>query len=151
MSMPALLLAVLLSLVLAPPAAVATPRTSLPDVEDEVMCPVCGTPLNLADAPQADRQREFIRRLIAQGLTKEQVKSRLVAQYGPEVLATPRNEGFGRLAYAVPVVVGLVAFGLVAGVLLRRRRQRPSTQAVPPPLAGPDARRLDEDLTRSEL
>jgi cytochrome c-type biogenesis protein CcmH len=150
MAMPAVLLAVLLFLTLAPPAAAATPRTTLPDVEDEVMCPVCGTSLNLSEAPQADRQREFIRRLIGQGLTKEQVKSRLVAQYGPEVLATPRNEGFGRLAYAVPVVAGLVACGLVAGVLLRRRRQRPSTQAVPAPLPVPDARRLDEDLARRD-
>ena len=148
--MRALLAAVLLALAVAVPAVAAAPRTTLPDVEDEVMCPVCGTPLNLAEAPQADRQREFIRRLIAQGLTKEQIKSRLVEQYGSEVLATPRREGFGRLAYVVPLAAGLFAVGLVAGVLVARRGQRPSTQAVPAPLPPPDARRLDEDLARHD-
>ena len=150
MPMRALLTAALLAATLAVPATAAVPRTTLPDVEDEVMCPVCGTPLNLAEAPQADRERQYIRALIARGLTKEQVKSRLVAQYGPEVLATPRQEGFGRLAYAVPAAAGLVAFGLVAGVLLRRGRRRPSTLPSPPPLPAPDARRLDDDLARRD-
>ena len=35
-----------LALVVAPSAAAADcPKTTLGDVEDEVMCPVCGTPL----------------------------------------------------------------------------------------------------------
>ena len=49
-------LVVLVALAAAAPAG-AAPRTTLPDVEDEVMCVVCGTPLNLAQAPQADRER----------------------------------------------------------------------------------------------
>jgi cytochrome c-type biogenesis protein CcmH len=54
-------------------AVVANPvqKTTLPDVEDEVMCPVCGTALNLSGGPQADREREFIRRQIAAGKTKD--------------------------------------------------------------------------------
>ena len=43
------LLAALAALAL--PAAAAAqdcPKTSLGDIEDEVMCPVCGTPLGLA-------------------------------------------------------------------------------------------------------
>jgi cytochrome c-type biogenesis protein CcmH len=51
---------------LAPAAAVAAePKTTLGDVEDEVMCPVCGTPLSLStEAPQAQRERALIVRLI---------------------------------------------------------------------------------------
>src|SRR5690606_30793781 len=63
-------------------AAPATqPKTTLPDVEDEVMCPVCGTLLSLAaEAPQANDQRKQIRAWIAEGLTKEEIKDRLVAE-----------------------------------------------------------------------
>src|SRR5215207_7065081 len=51
-----------------------TPQTSLPDVEDEVMCTICGVTLELAtDAPQALREREYIRTLIARGLTKDEI------------------------------------------------------------------------------
>ena len=54
------------------------------------MCPVCGTTLELAsDSPQAIREREFIRGLIAEGRTKEEIKDALVAEFGEEVLATP--------------------------------------------------------------
>ena len=50
-------LLVLLAL-LAPPAALAaTPRTTLPDVEDEVMCVECGTALNVSTSPVADQER----------------------------------------------------------------------------------------------
>jgi hypothetical protein len=59
--------ALALALGVAAPAFAATPRTTLPDVEDEVMCTQCGTALNISEAPSADRQRAFIRTLIAQG------------------------------------------------------------------------------------
>src|SRR3954469_19871669 len=76
------LLVLLLVLALPAPAALAA-ATTLPDVEDEVMCVTCGTALNISQAPSADREREFIKRRIAEGLDKKQIKQRLVAEYGP--------------------------------------------------------------------
>jgi cytochrome c-type biogenesis protein CcmH len=77
--------ALVVALLVAPAAAQAPePRASLPDIEDEVMCPVCGVTLELAtESPQANQEREFIRTLIAQGLTKDEIKDRLVAEFGP--------------------------------------------------------------------
>ena len=113
------------------------------------MCTVCGVPLNLAESvPQADRQRAFIRRLVAAGASKAEVKRRLVDQYGPAVLATPARRGFSLAAWAVPLLAGLAALVLLA-VALPRWRRRPA--AAPPPGAGispAEARRLDEDLAR---
>ena len=81
---PLTLIALLLVVLAAPAAAVAqaAPQASLPDIEDEVMCPVCGTPLNTAESPQASRERAFIRDLIAKGATKEQIKAALVDEFG---------------------------------------------------------------------
>jgi hypothetical protein len=77
----AALAALALALVLAAPARAAEPQASLTDIEDEVMCVVCGVPLELAtEAPQAIQERNLIRRLIEQGLTKEEIKDRLVAE-----------------------------------------------------------------------
>jgi len=134
-----------------PAAGLAAPaQTTLPDVEDEVMCPVCGTPLNLAQAPQADRERAFIRALIARGATKEQIKRRLVEQYGPRVLATPRRSGFDLAAYLVPILLGLAALALAAAALVRWRGRRPAEFGMPSALSPADARRLDDDLARHE-
>jgi len=141
-------LAALLCLMALPAGALAAPRTSLPDVEDEVMCPVCGVPLNLAEgAPQADRQRAFIQRLIDRGLSKEQIKRRLVDEYGPAVLATPERRGFSLAAYAVPIALGLGAFALLVLLLPRwARRGRAPAAAPARSLTEAEARRLDEDL-----
>src|SRR6266540_1901046 len=93
-----------------PAVAAATPqRTSLPDVEDEVMCPTCGVPLNLSFSPQAERERSFIRREIARGKTKGQIKQALVSEFGPDVLATPSHHGFDLTAYVVPAVAIAIA------------------------------------------
>ena len=88
-----------------PAAATAAdcPRTTVGDVENEVMCPVCGTPLELAtEAPQAVRQRALIERLVADCASKQQIKDRLVAEFGDEVLALPGDDGFDLAAYLVP-------------------------------------------------
>jgi cytochrome c-type biogenesis protein CcmH len=103
-------------------ANAAEAQTSLPDVEDEVMCTICGTLLAESDSPQADRERALIRTLIAQGKDKDQIKDVLVDQYGPRVLATPSGHGFDLLAWLVPGVVLLA--GLIAGILAVRRSLR---------------------------
>ncbi|MEA2149333.1 MAG: cytochrome c-type biosis protein CcmH [Solirubrobacteraceae bacterium] len=147
-----MLLALLLAL-LAPGAALAAapPRASLVDIEDEVMCVTCKIPLNIAEGPQPNRERELIRGLIAQGRTKQQIKTAMVAEYGPNVLALPASDGVGLTAYLVPLaLLGLLAAGLV--VLLPRWRARtPAVAAETTVDAAPssaDAARLDEDLAR---
>jgi cytochrome c-type biogenesis protein CcmH len=142
--------ALLASLAFPAAAPAATPRTSLPDIEDEVMCTICGTLLELSEAPQADRQRALIRRLIDRGLTKEEIKDRLVAEYGSEVLATPGGEGVDLVAWVVPgLAIALAAGGI--GFLALRRLRHPSTPAAAPSLDAPDASRLDEDMSRYDL
>jgi cytochrome c-type biogenesis protein CcmH/NrfF len=132
--------------------AAAPPQASFNDIEDEVMCTSCNITLNVAESPQADRERAEIRRLIAQGLTKAQIKDRLVETYGPNVLAEPESGGFNVAAYLVPVLLVLALIGGVAVMLPRWRRERgngsPGGGPGAPPLDPTDARRLDEDLAR---
>jgi cytochrome c-type biogenesis protein CcmH len=136
-------LALLLSLALAAPALAA--QTTLPDVEDEVMCVECGTALNVSTSPVAEREREFIRRRIADGKSKAEIKAALVREYGPRVLATPEGGGFDVAAWLVPGGVSLLA--LVAGGLAAVRwRGRRDDEQPGPELDPEDARRLDADL-----
>jgi cytochrome c-type biogenesis protein CcmH len=139
-------LVVLLALSASTPVSAAEPRTTLPDVEDEVMCLQCGTPLNLSNAAVADRERAFIRREIARGKTKQEIKDALVARFGPEVLAVPEDEGFGLAAYVVPIVAGALALLGVGFAAVRWRRRGAVAAAAPPPLDPDDARRLEREL-----
>ena len=146
------LLALLALALTAAPAPAAEPQTTLPDIEDEVMCVVCGVVLEHAiDAPQAIQEREFIRRLIAQGLTKDEIKDRLVAEYGEEVLSIPGDDGFDLAAWLVPGAA-IVAAGIAIFVGLRRWRR--ADRAADPPreeLGEADSTRLDDDLARYKL
>jgi cytochrome c-type biogenesis protein CcmH len=149
----AIALLIALSTAGAAPALAAQPQTSLTDIEDEVMCPICGTLLGLSDSPQAQREKVFIGGLIARGETKAQIEDALVAEYGQEVLALPKGSGFDLSAYLVPIVAFAVAAAALAlGVLRWRRDAKPAEQGPAP--AGPegdDAERLDADLARYDL
>ena len=147
-----LVVAAALLLAAAPPQ----PKTTLPDVEDEVMCPICGTALNLSGAPQADRERAFIRRQIAAGKTKDEIKDELVAQYGTQVLAEPPKSGFDLTAWLVPGAAILLAAVAIAIGLRRWRRAARDGGGPPPAGGGPplepaEAERLDADLARYDL
>jgi len=144
-----------LAAIAAGPAGAATPQTSVSEISSEVMCPVCGTLLELAEAPQAQRQKAFIARLVAAGRSKEQIKDALVAEYGEEVLAVPRSSGFDLSAYIVPIVAFIVAaVALAVGVLRWRRAGASPAAEETPSTAGPnpeDSERLDADLARYDL
>jgi cytochrome c-type biogenesis protein CcmH/NrfF len=152
---PLLLLA--LALLAGPAVALAAEctTTTVADLEDEVMCSVCGTTIGLArEAPQAKRERAFIARLIASCRSKDEIKAALVTEFGPAVLAEPSRRGFSASAHLVPVVGGAAALLVVLLSLLRWRRRTAPAPADPPtsastaPLPKNDARRLDSELER---
>jgi cytochrome c-type biogenesis protein CcmH len=153
----AALAAAAVTLLLAAPATAAAqcPRTSLGDIEDEVMCPVCGTPLGLAtEAPQADRERAFIERLIADCRSKDEIKAALAAQFGDAVLALPgdaEDDDLGDvLVYVVPALgIALAAGGIAFAVVRWRRARGPRERQASG--AGEGQRRLDADMERYEL
>jgi cytochrome c-type biogenesis protein CcmH len=132
----------------------ACPQTTLADIEDEVMCPVCGTPLALAtEAPQAQRQRAYIESQIADCRSKDEIKQALVAQFGESVLALPGDQGDDdlgdTLVYVIPALGIVLALGGIAIAVVRWRRHSPDR----PRPAGPalDSGRLDADMERHEL
>ena len=138
-----------------PPATAAAqdcPKTTLADIEDEVMCPVCGTPLGLAnEAPQAQDERAYIQQLIDKCRSKDEVKQALVAEYGENVLALPGDEGGGDLGdvlvYVIPALgIALAAGGIAFAVVRWRRPEKPGRA-----LAGADGARLDDDMERYDL
>ncbi len=137
---------------LASPAEAPGARTSLADIEDEVMCPICGTTLQLSQSPQADRERAYIQRLIAAGKTKDEIKDALVAEYGSEVLALPGTEGFDLAAWVVPGAAILVAAVAIFLGLRRWRRDGGWVEDEEPEGLDPAEReRLDSDLARYDL
>jgi cytochrome c-type biogenesis protein CcmH len=146
----AALLCAVLALGVPAAALAACPQTTVADLEDEVMCPVCGTSLATAgDAPLAVQERRLIDGLVKQCRSKQQIKDVLVAQYGQSVLAEPSDGGFRTATYLIPALA--LAGGLVGVVLAARRwrRRRPRPPAAAPD--SPDSALLDADMGRYDL
>ena len=147
-------LAAALVLPAASAAGAVQPRASLTDIENDVMCVVCNTPLAVSQSPQADAERRFISGLIAKGYTKAQIERALVAQYGAAVLALPPAHGFNLTVYILPAAIVLLGAAGLAFALPRWRRRTRALQADPEAataeseLDPTDARRLEDDLAR---
>jgi len=132
------------------------PQTTVNAIEAEVMCPICGTLLELAESPQARREKVFVAKLVAEGKSKAEVKDALVAQYGPSVLALPKASGFDLSAYLVPILaIAIATVVLLFSVLRWRRSGRASEPSAADAAAsapqGEDAERLEADLSRYDL
>lgn len=136
---------VALVLVLALPTVALS--VTLDEVEREVKCPTCSTPLSTSDAPVADDMRLFIRERIAAGDSKQEIIDLLVDEFGPTILATPPKRGFDLVAWVVPtlaVLLGAIAI-LVLSVVWRRRATFEPDAAQPEPSAE-DLAALEREL-----
>jgi cytochrome c-type biogenesis protein CcmH/NrfF len=155
MRVPALIAIAVAALlgIAAPTAAAPQPQTTVTAIEGEVMCPICGTLLELANSPQAKRERAYVAKLVAAGKTKAEIKDALVTQYGSAVLALPEASGFDLSAYLVPAIALALAIAALAFSVARWRREgkRSSPQSAATAPRGEDAERLERDLDRYDL
>lgn len=133
---------------LAASSAAAETRPSLDDLENELMCPTCKTPLELSDAPAADRIRAFIRVRIAAGDTKGEIKRMLVEEFGEGVLAAPPKRGANLLAWLLPLAAVGAGAAALAAAARRWKRAAQDGQDSEEPLDLDLERRVDEELAR---
>lgn len=144
------ILAMIVAVVLAPAAEAANcEKTSLLDIQDEVMCVICGVPLVNAGGPQSEDQRDFIRERVERCETKEEIKDALVAEYTTAVLAVPQKSGFDLTAYLVPIFALLAALTAIVLGALGWRRSRGDDE--PPTASASEDDALDADLRRYDL
>ncbi len=146
----ALLVAVAALLLCAAPGLASETHPTQGELEGEVICPTCHTTLDQSSAPIALRMKAFIARRIAAGDTRSQIEDKLIATFGPSVVARPATHGFDLLAWLLPlagVLAGAVVLGAAAWRWSRGRNPPPSGGA---PLDPELERRVDEELARFE-
>lgn len=133
-----------------PAAVLAAERPSAADLEAELVCPSCKTTLDQSDAPVAQRMKAYVRSRLAAGASADEIKSELVDQFGPLVLAEPPRRGFHLLAWVLPLA-GLAVGGVVVGLLAWTWSSQRRSSAVPVAALDPELdRRVDEELARFE-
>ena len=138
------------ALLFVPAAYASEQHPTRAELEGEVMCPICHTTLDQSSSAAAQRIKAFIVRRIRAGDSKNEIERRLVADFGPAILAQPPKHGFDLLAWLLPIagiLAGAVAVGLAAWRWTRRREPEPALVGVGP-LDPELERRLDDELRR---
>ena len=119
-------------------------------LEAALMAPCCwAQQVSLHQSPAADEIKQNIRRLLAEGKTRQQVLDIYVAEFGDRILAEPPARGFSRLIYVAPWVFLAGSIGLVIMVIRRLRPAAAASAKAEPGSAGPndaEAERIDEEL-----
>ncbi len=137
-------------------AQTVIPRSELrKQLEGDIMCTCggCRAPMNNcpmgAGCHGLKEQSDKLDRFLAQGMNRDQVRAAFIADHGgQDVLAAPLDEGFNRLAWALPYVVGVTSAALVGLVAMRWTRRQDAAPAAAPEAPVEDAlrARLDDEL-----
>jgi cytochrome c-type biogenesis protein CcmF len=126
-------------------------------LEGDIMCTCGGCKAPMNNCPMGGschglkEQSDKLDRYLAQGMTREQVRAAFVADHGgQDVLTAPLDEGFNRLAWALPYVAGATGAALVGLVAFRWSRRHdnvpPAGTVADAPVEDALAARLDDEL-----
>ena len=126
--------ALLALLMLAGPAAAATPdEATVQAIAAQLRCVVCQS-LSVADSPSetANQMRAIIRQRLADGETPERVVAYFVDKYGLWILLAPPRQGFNLLVWIAPFAGLAVGLLVVGAVIVRWRRRTRLAPGEPP-------------------
>jgi cytochrome c-type biogenesis protein CcmH len=119
-------------------------------IAKQLYCPVCpNTPLDVCETKACQDWRAQIKEQLTAGWTEEEVLDYFVAQYGQQVLAEPRRQGFTSLVWLLPVIAGALGLAVVYGVLKTWRAGRFGESSPAPPeadVAPQTLERIEEEL-----
>jgi len=119
-----------------PQAVIVVPKSQLEkDLQNEIIC-MCGTcgrkRIGECTCSDAAAMREEVARLVAEGETREQIYAYYIAKYGSqEPLASPIDEGFNRLAWFFPYLIGATGAASIAVVAFRWSRREADPDDAP--------------------
>ncbi|MEZ5318875.1 MAG: cytochrome c-type biogenesis CcmF C-terminal domain-containing protein [Vicinamibacterales bacterium] len=138
-----------------PDTVVIPPKSPLEkEMQDGIIC-MCGTcgrkRIGECTCPVAADQRAMLASLVAEGKSRQEIIDWFVAKYGSqEVLASPIDEGFNRLAWLFPYAAGFVGiFGVAVAAVRWSRRAAPVPAGAAAAMTSADpalARQLEDEL-----
>ncbi len=132
-------------------AATPTSHSQAMTLAASLMSPFCpGRLLSECGSQQAFVLREEMSRRIEAGESEDAIVDDLVARYGQEILGAPPLEGFGVLAWTLPILLAAVSLAVVVAAISRATTRHGTTGAAAVEHANVEdaamAGRLDDEL-----
>jgi cytochrome c-type biogenesis protein CcmF len=135
-----------------PGAVIAAPKSQIEkDAQGKIVC-MCGTcgrqRISDCTCSTAEAMRVELAGLVAKGMTNDEIINYFVAKYGSqEVLASPIDQGFNRLAWLLPYGIGAAGVVLVGRMAFRwSQRKGEETTVASAPVDPRLESKLDDEL-----
>jgi len=111
---------------------------TIANLEDRLMAPCCySQTIRVHMSAEAEQMREEVTGMVLAGKSEQDIIKYYKAKYGETILVVPDGEA-GQIAFSVPIIVALSAYGLLAFGIGRRLTRR-TMQAEAPLAIGSDA------------
>jgi cytochrome c-type biogenesis protein CcmH/NrfF len=114
------------------------------------MCGTCGRKrVGECTCELAGEMRKEIAGLVAAGQSRDEIIAHFIQKYGSqEVLSEPIDQGFNRLAWLLPYLVGGAGIGVVGGMAVRwsRRARHDNPADAGPAVNSALQTKLDDEL-----
>ena len=106
-------------------------------LEDKLMAPCCySQTIRVHMSMEAEQMREEVKDMVLAGRSEQDIIKFYKAKYGATILVVPDGK-VGQIAYGVPIIVALSAFGLLTfGTRRTSHRQSVETKTLQPNLVG---------------
>jgi len=135
-----------------PGAVIVAPKSQIEkDAQGKIVC-MCGTcgrqRISDCTCSTAEAMRVELAGLVAKGMTNDEIINYFVAKYGSqEVLASPIDQGFNRLAWLLPYGIGAAGVVLVGRMAFRwSQRKGEETTVASSPVDPRLESKLDDEL-----
>ena len=118
------------------------------EIAKTLRCTVCQTE-NIweSGAPLAQQMRGVIRERLAQGHSKEEIRTYFLSRYGDYILMAPPKHGVNWLIWVAPFLLLLIGGLFLFKEVKNWVRDNPSTTPAPPPPLDEQARkRIEHEL-----
>ncbi len=123
------------------------------EIDKLIMSPCCWTqPVSDHYSGVASEIRQGIRKMLAEGKTRDEIVDFYIGKYGERILSLPKAEGFNLMAYLLPAMALLVGAIVVRAIIKAWHRPAVAMASGPPAEAPSDdyARRLAAELKARE-
>lgn len=121
------------------------------EIESELKCPVCRSQsVRTSRSFMAEDMSRQVRRMVAEGKSKEEIREYFVARYGDYIILAPRKEGFAWTVWLLPFALVLGGAVTIFALTRRWKSRPPPVAPAAPPSQSTWMKRLERELKETE-
>jgi len=121
------------------------------EIESELKCPVCRSQsVRTSRSFMAEDMSRQVRKMVAAGSSKEEIREYFVARYGDYIILAPRKQGFGWTVWLLPFALVLGGAATIFALTRRWKSRPPPIAPAAPPSQSTWMKRLERELKETE-